>query len=624
MEKSIASIFMFSVFLVVVVSTTRLMLLQTSAQADAAAEFRERQEERTRTGIAITSTLAPIVFRCETKVEATLENVGKVTIGDFPHADVVLDYVSTASSTVAHRFDYVVGNVLRDEWTFSSTTSDTTQPTEWPSEDLAYLTSRLTTQPKQGTWGYLTVSTPNGIAGSAYVDFTNAVSADCRYLHNNPTPPVANTVSQAVLPMDGQLPTAPFLYDYSTDRNGPAGLRVDKSSAGLGELDPTKFQVWQSGPLPVDLPITGTVLIDMWAAIEDYTTGLVGAITVFLRDYDPTGPSHTEITDGTVFADDWQTGSGDFVEKMALVLGTNDMILAGHELEVWVVVDNLSGQAMWLAYDTDDRPSVINLTYVPPATSSLLYFHNNPTPPVGDTARQAELPVTPTAPGATVLFDYDGDGIAGLGINASALGLTEPDPAKFQVWRTNVLDTDWLLKGDILIDMWMSMKDFTQSARGVTTLYLRDFDNLSSHTEIANGSLFDIDWQRGSGTWVKKTILVPGIDYTIPAGHRLEARLMVDNESSDAMWIAYDTTAQPTVMNFPLDTAVPDFQTVATLTVLDGWDEKNSDTLVNLGLVSQVQTSDDVRLITEPPLPPALYTSFQFTNVAIPANATIT
>ena len=77
--------------------------------------------------------------------------------------------------------------------------------------------------------------------------------------------------------------------------------------------------------------------------MQNYSTGLVGAVTVFLRDYDPSGPSHVEITNGTVFARDWQEGSGDFVERMALVLGTNYTLLVGHELEAWVVVDNESG-----------------------------------------------------------------------------------------------------------------------------------------------------------------------------------------------------------------------------------------------------------------------------------------
>lgn len=614
--------FMYAVFVLLVVTSVRLILVSNSTNADAVRNLRDTVEERMRTEVSISSTLAPIIFRCETKVEAALENNGSLKVDDLGRQDVILDYVSTADVPAAMRFSYVVGNILRDEWTFSSTTSDTTNPSEWHPGDTAYLTSRLNTQPKRGTFGFLTVATPNGISSSAYVDFTNAVSADCRYLHNNPTPPVGNTVSQAVLPMDSKLPTAATQYNYDTDRDLDPGLVLDKTNLGLIESDPTKFQVWRSGVLTTTLPITGTVLIDIWAAMQNYSTGLVGAVTVFLRDYDPSGPSHVEITNGTVFARDWQEGSGDFVERMALVLGTNYTLLVGHELEAWVVVDNESGQAMWLTYDTDNRPSIINLSYVPPTTSSLLYFHNFPSPPTGDTDSQATLPMSFTTPTASTLFDYDKerDGLPGLQINKGTLGLAEVDPAKYQVWRTNALKTAWLIKGDVLIDIWMSLKDFALDKRGVTTLYLRDYDpSASTYTEIGPGSLFDVDWQGGSGTWVKKTILVPDLNYTVPASHMLEVRLTVENQSDEAMLVAYDTTAQPTVMNFPVDTPVPDFETKATLLVLDGWDEENANTLVNLGSVDQVQTSDDARLETKG----GFFMSLQFSDVFIPPGSTI-
>ena len=615
--------FIFSVFLLAVVMSVRLLLLENASHESAVRQIRDVQEERTRTRISLQSTSAPIIFRCETQVEATLDNSGKVTIGDFGQMDVILDYVSVADSPAVQRFDYAVGNILRDQWTFTSTTSDGTTPSEWPPPDLAYLASRMNTQPKRGTWGYLTVAAPNGILDSAYVDFTNAVSADCRYLHNNPTPPTADTASQSVLPASGDLPTAPILYNYDTNRDAQPGLVLDKTALGLGEPDTTKFQVWRSGPLAGPLPITDTVLIDLWAAMMDFTPALVGAITVFLRDFDPSDSTHDEITNGTVFARDWQEGAGDFVERMALVLGTSYTVPAGHELEAWVVVDNESGQAMWLSYDTGARPSIINLSYSLPDVRSSLYLHNNPTPPTGDTDSQLTLPLSFTTPTASTLFNYDQEreGLPGLQISKSDLGLGDPDPTKFQVWRTNALASDWLIKGDVLIDIWMGLKDFQLDKRGVTTLYLRDYDpDTSIYTEIDLGSLFDIDWQAGSGTWVKKTILVPGLSYTIPASHMLEVRLTVENQSADAMWVAYDTILQPSTMNFPLDTPVPLFELKATLTVLDGYDEKNDKTLEEVTQTFLVQTSDDQWMLTED----TFYVSYEFSNAAIPANAIIT
>ena len=167
----------------------------------------------------------------------------------------------------------------------------------------------------------------------ASFEVANAGPADCCYLHNNPTPPTTTTVSQAVLPMSGELPTALVLYNYDADRDLLPGLRLETTSLGLGEVDPTKFQVWRSGPLASGLTISGTILLDVWGALQDYQTG-VGAVEVFLRDYNPTSTSYVEITNGTLFARDWQEGVSDFIERMALVLGTTYTIPAGHELEV--------------------------------------------------------------------------------------------------------------------------------------------------------------------------------------------------------------------------------------------------------------------------------------------------
>ncbi len=46
------------------------------------------------------------------------------------------------------------------------------------------------------------------------------------YLHNNPTPPVGNTVSQVDLPMDTSAPTATTLYNYDTNRDSDPGRRL--------------------------------------------------------------------------------------------------------------------------------------------------------------------------------------------------------------------------------------------------------------------------------------------------------------------------------------------------------------------------------------------------------------
>jgi hypothetical protein len=65
-----------------------------------------------------------------------------------------------------------------------------------------------------------------------------------------------------------------------------------------------------------------------------------------------------------------------------------------------------------------------------------LYLHHNPTPPVGDTSSQADLPLSYTVPTQTTLYNYDTDNDAEPGrmiIKGGSVG--ETDLAKYQNWR---------------------------------------------------------------------------------------------------------------------------------------------------------------------------------------------
>ena len=178
-----------------------------------------------------------------------------------------------------------------------------------------------------------------------------------KYLHNNPTPPTADTNSQAVLPTDTTPPSATTLYNYDLNRDGFAGLFITKGGAGAGEADLTKHQVWRSGALSSGLSIVGTVTIDLWGALKDFGLSKAGEVTVFLRDYD--GASYTEIGNGTLLDSDWQGGSSTWVMKTITISGLNYTIPVGNELEVKLIVGGNSGDDMWFAYDTTSYSSVV-------------------------------------------------------------------------------------------------------------------------------------------------------------------------------------------------------------------------------------------------------------------------
>jgi len=322
--------------------------------------------------------------------------------------DLFADYTAKSGNQVSTRLAYTAGNLEQDQWTFATITPDTVHPGMWDPAETAKLTSRLSQPPKRGTLGYVTVITPNAISDSAYVDFTNAVSADCRYLHNNPSPPTGNTASQASLPLDTELPSATTMYNYDTNRDSDAGLKLRKTDLGLTESDSTKFQVWRSGALTSNLVIAADVLVDLWAAPKNFRQNKIGVVTTYLRDYCATcDPTHVEIDNASIFARDWQSGSSTFVERMGRIPGVNYTVPAGHELEIFMVVEKASKDDMWIAYDTTSYPSLLDLDYVTPTPTSSFYLHNDPTPPTGDTVSHATLSLDATVPTAGTLFNYD-------------------------------------------------------------------------------------------------------------------------------------------------------------------------------------------------------------------------
>ena len=97
------------------------------------------------------------------------------------------------------------------------------------------------------------------------------------------------------------------------------------------------------------------------------------------------------------------------------------------------------------------------------------------------------------------------------------------------------------IDGDVDLTLWTGMVDFQQSSRGVVIAYLRDFDG-SDYVEIASATLDAENWQGGTDTWVETPFTFYDVSYTITVGHYLEVKVVVDDDSDDDMWFAYDTT----------------------------------------------------------------------------------
>ncbi|HJX61887.1 MAG TPA: hypothetical protein VJ578_04895 [Dehalococcoidia bacterium] len=182
------------------------------------------------------------------------------------------------------------------------------------------------------------------------------------YLHNDPTPPEGDTPSHPVLPMDDVLPAVSDLFNYDTDRDGAPGLVIAKGGNGPDGADDAKHQHWVTAPFSAALVIEGDASVKLWTAMKDFSAGLGGAVTVYLRDcYEwDYGWSCVGLGSDTV-ATNPQAGSTWTLETFSVSIGTYT-IAPVHKLELVVVVDASSDDDMWFAYDTNDHKSRVTVS----------------------------------------------------------------------------------------------------------------------------------------------------------------------------------------------------------------------------------------------------------------------
>lgn len=183
------------------------------------------------------------------------------------------------------------------------------------------------------------------------------------YLHNNPSPPVADTNSQTILPLNTTVPTASTLYNYDADRDSSAGLLIQHGSGGAAETDPTKYQAWRTPLLGKNTTITGNVSVTLWAAMEDFKPDKPGSMTIYLRSYHGESAQYTELAQTTVNSPNWHAGSSGWVQKTAQLPLSTVTVPAGHRLELKVTVNSALSQDMMLAYDTTTYRSLVKITH---------------------------------------------------------------------------------------------------------------------------------------------------------------------------------------------------------------------------------------------------------------------
>jgi hypothetical protein len=181
------------------------------------------------------------------------------------------------------------------------------------------------------------------------------------FLHNNPTPPTANTSAVNNLSMNATTPTAATLYNYDTNADSLTGRRIQKSGTGAADSTLAHYANWRSASFASARSLSGSAVLRIWSGISGFTLNARGVLVVYLRDYNPTSATYVEIANATLTDANWQAGSSTWVLKRITVPVSSYTLPSGHVLEVKVETTAASSANMVIAYDTTAYPSALSL-----------------------------------------------------------------------------------------------------------------------------------------------------------------------------------------------------------------------------------------------------------------------
>jgi hypothetical protein len=170
--------------------------------------------------------------------------------------------------------------------------------------------------------------------------------------------------------------------------------------------------------------------------------------------------------------------------------------------------------------------------------SWVLYLHNRPTPPVGNTTAQFALAMDATVPtvGSLNNYDTDCDSQAGRLIQSGGGLSSEATLCNYANWQTAAYGANRALNGTITLRIYAAKTGVITN----TTLiaFLRDFNpSTSGYTDLGSQSVVV-----NTSTQTQFT-LTWSLNTSIPAGHKLELKMVATGTLTNAI-LAYDTSAE--------------------------------------------------------------------------------
>jgi hypothetical protein len=177
------------------------------------------------------------------------------------------------------------------------------------------------------------------------------------YLHNNPTPPTANTAAQFNLALDATAPTAATLYNYDTNCESRAGRSINRNTGLVSEATTCRYGTWRSAALVAARTLNGTATLTVWAR-KTSSGGSNPTLRAFLRVFNPATSTYTELGTGNVTVT--AESSSPWAAHIPAWSLASVTVPAGSQVEIKLVALN-GTRNVEVAYDTTAYPSALTL-----------------------------------------------------------------------------------------------------------------------------------------------------------------------------------------------------------------------------------------------------------------------
>src|SRR5882672_8753014 len=221
-------------------------------------------------------------------------------------------------------------------------------------------------------------------------------------------------------------PTRTTLANYDPARDAFPGLWLLTGGTGVGESNPTRYQLWR---IPAGgSTINGAVSMTIWTAEKNFDVNNNGQLTAYLVECNPDGTGCVAIDSVTVTRADWDvSNTGTWIQDTFDFGVVNYTVNPGKSVGFKV---EAAQNEMWLAYDTTSYPAWGQLTILAPGISV--------TPTSGLTTTEGGGTAT-----FTVVLDSSPSANVTIGLSSSDLteGTVSPASVTFTSGNWNTAQT---------------------------------------------------------------------------------------------------------------------------------------------------------------------------------------